>query len=106
MADADRSQYLSEPVQVALSVQDALLACWPQPQTIAALLERLTAAAERDGQQAPKRDQVYRALRNLEEREHAEEVSGGWMIGDRVTAAAERIRRQTAQLLHRYLPQD
>jgi DNA-binding IclR family transcriptional regulator len=91
-----RAQYLSDPVQVALGLQTALLAAWPQPRSIAELVQHTGAS----------RDQVYRGLVNLEHAGCAEETTTGWLIGERVTGAAERIRRQTVGLLTRYLPQD
>ena len=92
----DRTQYLSEPVQIALGIQTALLAAWPQPSN-SKELEQHTGGS---------RDQVYRALCNLEHAGAAEQTAAGWMIGPAVSGAAERIRKRTAELLTLYLPQD
>lgn len=86
---APARDYTSEPQQVVLTLINALLDTWPEPQTP-------TTLATRTGYS---RDQCYRGLRNLEIARQAEEVPTGWMIGPNLTLAAERIRQRTAALL-------
>ena len=74
-------------------MQQALLASWPEPHTVASL----------QAHTGRSRDQVYRALVNLAAAGAAEETAAGWLIGTAITTASERIRVQTARLLSRYL---
>lgn len=92
-APKDRSQYISEPQQVVLALQAALLRLWPEPQTVAMLVTHT----------GNSRDQVYRGLVNLQHAGVAEEHPSGWLIAPAVTQAAERIRTNVARLLQTYL---
>lgn len=85
--------YTSEPQQVVLTLIDALLDTWPEPQTPTSLSARTGYS----------RDQAYRGLRNLEVAGMATEGAVGWSIGPRITTAAERVRQRTAALLDHYL---
>jgi DNA-binding IclR family transcriptional regulator len=93
MATPDRTQYLSDPVRLALRLQDRLLSAWPEPQSVAALVQHTGAT----------RDQVYRGLCNLEAEGCAVESDSGWMPGTTLTSASETIRQRTALMLSRYL---
>lgn len=92
-AGRDRSQYVSEPQQVVLALQAALLRAWPAPQSVAGLVQHTGYS----------RDQVYRGLVNLALADVAQDTPDGWLIGPAVTAAAERIRLRAAELLVAYL---
>ena len=49
------------------------------------------------------KDQVWRALQNLEAQGWAEKRGGGWALSPRLTCLSERLRIDIAQAHHAYL---
>ena len=49
------------------------------------------------------KDQVWRALQNLEAQGWAEKRGGGWAVSPRLTRLSERLRIDIAQAHHAYL---
>lgn len=91
---ADKAKdYVVESQQCVLSIIDALLTTWPDPQTPADLAARTEYSY----------GQCYRALLNLEIQHMATRTGTQWRIGPALTTAAERLRTRTAELLAHYL---
>ena len=88
--------YISASQQVLLRVIEALGATPLQPQSLN-LLRRATGLTDAS------RDQVFRALKNLEWAGFAERTPGGWRLTPKVTQISERIRRAIHDLHHTYL---
>ena len=49
------------------------------------------------------KDQVWRALQNMEAKGWAEKRGGGWAVSPRLTRLSERLRIDIAQAHHAYL---
>lgn len=95
MSDA----YTSTSQQVLLRVIEALGATPLHPQSLA-LLGRATGLTDAS------RDQVFRALKNLEQAGFAEQRGDGWLLTPKVTQIAERTRLAIHALHHAYLEPD
>lgn len=91
--------YTSNSQQVLLRVIEALGATPLHPQSLQLLRQApgLTDAS---------RDQVFRALKNLEWAGFAEQRNDGWLLTPKVTQIAERTRLAIHALHQRYMKID
>ena len=91
----DPKGYRSSSQQVLLRVLDALAERPLNGLPLAEVVSRLGASASRD--------QVYRALKNLELAGWAEMSGDAWRLTPRLTRASERVRVAIGDLHRRYL---
>lgn len=91
----DQRSYRSSSQQVLLQVVDALAERPLNGLPLADVVTRLGRSASRD--------QVYRALKNLELAGWAEAAGEAWRLTPRLTRASERVRVAIADLHRRYL---
>lgn len=91
--------YTSTSQQVLLHVIEALGVTPLHPRSLN-LLRQAPGLADAS------RDQVFRALKNLERRGFAEQRNDGWLLTPKVTQIAERTRLAIHALHHRYLEID
>ncbi|MXZ36966.1 MAG: hypothetical protein F4Z19_01680 [Holophagales bacterium] len=89
----DSRDYVSRASQVLLAVVAALGRRPLEPQTVVSLSSRT----------GNSRDRVFRALRNLEAAEWAEQLPGGWRLSPEIVRISERYRLALADTHRRYL---
>ncbi|MCY3591633.1 MAG: hypothetical protein OXH32_08410 [Acidobacteria bacterium] len=89
----DSRDYVSRASQVLLAVVAALGRRPLEPQTVVSLSSRTGSS----------RDRVFRALRNLEAAEWAEQLPGGWRLSPEIVRISERYRLALADTHRRYL---
>lgn len=89
----DSGEYVSPASQVLLAVVAALGRRPLEPQTIASLSSHVGAS----------RDQVFRALKNMEAADWAEQLQGGWRLSPEVVRISERYRLALADACRNYL---
>ena len=94
----DQRSYRSTSQQVLLRVLDALAERPFNGLPLADVVSRLGTSASRD--------QVYRALKNLELAGWAELSGDAWRLTPHLTRASERVRVAIADLHRRYLEQE
>ena len=95
----DQRSYRSTSQQVLLQVLDALVERPFNGLPLAEVVSRLGASASRD--------QVYRALKNLELAGWAELAGdAAWRLTPHLTRASERVRVSIADLHRRYLEKE
>ena len=87
--------YENKSQRALMAVVEALAATPLAPQT--------TEALQRKAQGRISKDQVWRALQNLEAQGWAEKRGGGWAVSPRLTRLSERLRIDIAQAHHAYL---
>lgn len=88
-------RYLSTSQQVLLATVEALAATPLRPQTVAELAAAM---------QCSSRDQVFRALHNLQLADWAGQLpGGGWRLTPRACRLSEQVRLAIADLHHEYL---
>ena len=85
--------YANQSQQLLIKLTETLAVDPLRAQSPAQLIE-LTGAS---------RDQIYRALKNLELGGWAEASTDGWRLSPRVTQFSERLRCAIAELHHLYL---
>ena len=88
--------YINQSQQLLVRVVETLSVDPLRGQSLARLVETTGAS----------RDQIYRALKNLEQAGWAAPASDGWRLAPRVTQLSERLRRAIADVHHTYLEED
>ena len=86
--------YENKSQRALMAVVEALAATPLAPQTTEELHRKV---------KGPSKDQVWRALQNLEAQGWAEKRGGGWAVSPRLTRLSERLRIDIAQAHHAYL---
>ncbi|MDE2690195.1 MAG: hypothetical protein OXI49_06730 [Acidobacteriota bacterium] len=89
----DPGDYISQASQVLLAVVAALGRQPLEPQTVASLSSQLGSS----------RDQVFRALKNMEAADWAERLQSGWRLSPEIVRISERYRLALADAGHNYL---
>lgn len=89
----DSRDYISRASQVLLAVLATLGRRPLEPQTVVSL----------SSQTGSSRDRVFRALRNLEAAEWAEQLPGGWRLSPEIVRISERYRLALADTHRHYL---
>jgi DNA-binding IclR family transcriptional regulator len=89
----DSGEYVSPASQVLLAVVAALGRRPLEPQTIVSLSAHVGAS----------RDQVFRALRNMEAADWAERLPSGWRLSPEIVRISERYRLALADAGRNYL---
>ena len=89
------ADYENKSQQHLMLVVETLAATPLAPQT--------TEEVHRNAGRGISKDQVWRALQNLEAKGWAEKRGGGWAVSPRLTRLSERLRIDIAQAHHAYL---
>ena len=89
----DASRYISPSAQVLLAVVTELARRPLEPQAAVSLSERV----------GSQRDQVFRALKNLQAAEWVEQLPGGWRLAPGIVHISERYRLALADAHRQYL---
>ncbi|MDE2849344.1 MAG: hypothetical protein OXP74_01870 [Acidobacteriota bacterium] len=89
----DSRDYISRASQVLLAVLATLGRRPLEPQTVVSL----------SSQTGSSRDRVFRALRNLEAAEWAEQLPGGWRLSPEIVRISERYRLALADTHRHYI---
>ena len=97
---SDDDPYISNPQQLLLRVLDILSGAALESTTREEVSRALAAGGD-----TPSRDQVFRALKNLEHSGWAEQTRHGWRLTRRLTRISERLRLAIADLHRAYLGQ-
>lgn len=87
--------YENKSQRILMAVVETLAATPLAPQT--------TEELHRSAKGNISKDQVWRALQNLEAQGWAEKRGGGWAVTPHLTRLSERLRIDLAQAHHKYL---
>ncbi len=90
---SDSGEYISPASQVLISVVAALGRRPLEPRTVVSLSGHIGAS----------RDQVFRALKNMEAADWAERLPGGWRLSPGIVRISERYRLALADACRDYL---